>query len=67
MRFSKGKEYLVDSKGQPKADMLDLKEYQWMLKALTDLRDVEYIHKQRHEKLIPMEEVHRNLKKSRLV
>ena len=67
MRLMKGREYLVDSKGHPKAVVLDLKEYQRMLEMLADLQDAEYIRQHRHEKLIPMEEVHRNFKKSRLV
>ena len=67
MRPIKGREYLVDGRGQPKAVVLDLKEYQRMLKILTDLKDVEYIRRHQHEKLVPMEAIHRKLKKSRLV
>ena len=56
-------EYVVDRKGHPKAVVLNLKEYERLLRLAQDGQDAAYIRKHRHEKLIPMEEVHRNLKK----
>ena len=60
-------EYLVDRNGNPKAVVIDLKEYRRILGLLVDARDRDYIRQHRNEKLIPMLEVHRNLKKARLV
>lgn len=58
----KGK-YLVDSQGHPKAVVINLREYKRLMRIIEDLRDVKFIHRRQNEKLIPMEEVHRRLRK----
>ena len=55
-------QYVVNAKGKTTAVLIGLKDYQKMMRLLRDIRDVKFIHKHRHEKLIPMEEIHRNLK-----
>lgn len=60
-------QYLVDSHGRPKAVLLSLKEYKKLLELAEDARDAAYIRAHRNEKLIPMEKVHQNLEKERLV
>ncbi len=60
-------QYLVDAQGHPKAVVLNVKDYKKMMKMIQDIRDARYIHRHRHEKLIPMQTVHRNLKKEDLV
>lgn len=60
-------QYLVDAQGHPKAVVISIHDYRKMLKLMADLRDVRYIRRHRHEKLIPMQEVHRHLKKENLV
>ncbi len=55
-------QYLVDSKGRAKAVLINLRDYRRLMKLVQDLRDVKFIHRHRHEGLIPMEVVHRALK-----
>ena len=66
MNIPKG-QYLVDSNGRPKAVVLSLKDYKKMLRLFEDIRDASHIRRRRHEKLISMEQVHRNLTKEKLV
>lgn len=56
-------QYLVDAHGSPKAVLINFKEYQKMMKMIEDIRDVRFIHRHQHEKLVPMQDVHRRLKK----
>ena len=66
MQPSKG-QYLVDAQGRPKAVVLDLEDYKKMMKLVEDAGDAAYIRRHQHEKLISMQQVHRNLKKKALV
>ena len=56
-------QYVVDAQGHRKAVLLNLKEYQRLMKVVQDIRDVKFIHRHKNEKLIPMQEVHNRLKK----
>ena len=56
-------QYVVDVQGHPKAVLLNFKDYKRLMKILEDMRDVKFIHRHQHEKLIPMPEVHSRLKK----
>ncbi len=56
-------QYLVDAHGAPKAVLINFKDYQRMMKIIEDIRDVRFIHRHQHEKLVPMQDVHRHLKK----
>lgn len=56
-------QYLVDAQGHRKAVLLNLKDYTRLMKIIEDIRDVKFINRHQHEKLIPMQEVHNRLKK----
>ncbi len=60
-------QYLVDAQGHPTAVVVSIKDYRKMMKLIEDIRDARYVRRHRHEKLIPMQEVHRHLKKENLV
>ncbi|OGX06695.1 MAG: hypothetical protein A3G87_01000 [Omnitrophica bacterium RIFCSPLOWO2_12_FULL_50_11] len=56
-------QYVVDAHGHRKAVLLNLKDYARLMKIIGDIRDVQFIHRHRHDKLVPMHEVHNRLKK----
>ena len=58
----KNKKFLTDAKGRQTAVVLSIKDYQKLLKLAQDVKDAAYIRHHRHEKLIPMAAVHKNLK-----
>ncbi len=62
MSLIKG-QYVVDAQGHRKAVLLNLKDYAWLMKVIEDMRDIKFIHRHQHEKLIPIQEVHNRLKK----
>ena len=56
-------QYVVDAQGHRKAVLLNLKDYSRLMKIIEDIRDVKFIHRHRHDKLVSMQEVHSRLKK----
>lgn len=58
-------QYITDEKGKKKAVILDLKEYEKLLRALEDLEDKKAFLSVVHEKSIPYGEVESRLKKSK--
>lgn len=59
-------QYVVDSQGRPRAVLMNLKDYRKIMRLIEDMRDLKIIRRQRHEKLIPMQVVHDQLKKNNL-
>ena len=56
------KNYLVDSKGRKKAVLVDLKEYEHLLKLAEDMRDLNFIARHQQDELVAMAQVHKKLK-----
>lgn len=60
-------QFLIDTKGRPKAVVIDIRDYRKLLQRLEDLEDVEYIKAHLREKTMPLEHVLDELKGKRLV
>ena len=57
-------QYLVDRKGRRRAVQLPFSEFRRLVDFIEDLEDIAYLKAHRHDKLIPMANVHASLKRA---
>lgn len=60
-------QYITDGKGKKKAVILDIKEYERLIRALEELEDKKAFLSVAHEKSIPYGEIESRLKKAKRV